>query len=244
MPGGEALLGVFDHVYVVNLPERTDRLADSERSFRRIGLSHDHPRVTVYPAHKPSERGEFPTIGTRGCFLSHMGVLERALSEGHAHFLLMEDDADFAAGFGMLMPQLARALGGRDLGMLYGWNPARYGLPPDGSAPHWVELSPEREVSMTHFVGFSRAAAERALPYLRGIYERSHGDPRGGAMHVDGAYAWFRRAHPEILTLAASEPLALQRPSRTDIHDLRWWDRTPLLRPLAGALRRFKSRRT
>lgn len=241
--GGAALLEVFDHIYVINLPARTDRRADSARSFRRIGLGHDHPQVTVFPAIRPEARGEFPSVGARGCFLSHMTVLERALAAGHGHFLIMEDDADFSPRFGALMPPLAAALAGRDWGMLYGWNPDRHGLPPDGSPPRWIPLDPARPVTMSHFIGLSRDAAARALPCLSGICARPFGHPEGGAMHVDGAYNWFRRAHPEIEAFAASEALALQRPSRTDIHPLPWWDRLPVARSLAAAFRRVRALR-
>jgi glycosyl transferase, family 25 len=58
-------------------------------------------------------------------------------------------------------------------------------------------------------------------------------------MHVDGAYSWFRRQHPEVITLLAMPELGHQRSSRTDIHDLNWYDRSIVLRPLVSVLRRI-----
>jgi hypothetical protein len=50
----------------------------------------------------------------------------------------------------------------------------------------------------------------------------------------------MRRAHPELVTTFAM--LGVQRASRTDIGDTRWFDRVPGLRGLAGLARRLRSR--
>ena len=238
--GGAALLSVFDHVYVLNLPERTDRRAESAAQFRRIGLSFDDPRITLFPAARPADKGDFPSIGTRGCFLSHMQVHEAALAAGHARYLLMEDDADFANGFSDRMAALAPNLAECDWGMFYGWNPDRYGRP--AGLGELVEIPPDRGIVLAHFLGFSAAAAERILPFIAAIYARPYGHPEGGAMHVDGAYTWFRRASPDMRTFAVTEALSLQRSSRSDIHALAWFDRIGPARPVADALRRIRAR--
>jgi hypothetical protein len=94
----------------------------------------------------------------------------------------------------------------------------------------------------THFLGVKRTAAQALVPYLEIMMSRKGGDPRGGPMHVDGAYSWFRRERPETRTLCSEQPLAEQRPSRTDIHQLRFLDRQPLLRPVMTVLRRINRR--
>ena len=85
-----------------------------------------------------------------------------------------------------------------------------------------------------------RETAAAVAPFLRAILARPYGHPEGGPMHVDGAYNWFRRAHPGLRHLAAVPPWAVQRPSRTDIHALPWADRQPALRPLLALARRAK----
>ena len=72
------------------------------------------------------------------------------------------------------------------------------------------------------------------------MLERQSGDSAGGPMHVDGAYSWFRCAHPALLTLASLHQLGTQRASRTDIHDLRWFDRWRGARFVAQRLRRLR----
>lgn len=84
-------------------------------------------------------------------------------------------------------------------------------------------------------------AIARLVPYLQAMLERPSGDPAGGPMHVDGAYSWFRRAHPDLRTVLATPPLGYQRPSRTDVHALRWFDRLPGLHRVAALLRRVRT---
>jgi glycosyl transferase family 25 len=60
-------------------------------------------------------------------------------------------------------------------------------------------------------------------------------------MHVDGAYSWFRRAHPQFLTVLASPELGHQRHSATDIHPLKWFDKTPVLKSLVALARKLKN---
>ena len=60
-------------------------------------------------------------------------------------------------------------------------------------------------------------------------------------MHVDGAYNGLRRANPDFDTLLATPELGFQRASRTDIHALRWYDATPLVRNGVACMRWVKN---
>jgi hypothetical protein len=90
-------------------------------------------------------------------------------------------------------------------------------------------------------VTFQGEAIAAAVRYLEAILARPAGDPDGGPMHVDGAYNWFRRANPQFKTVLAIPELGFQRASRTDIHDLRWYDKTPLIRNAVAGLRWLKN---
>jgi glycosyl transferase, family 25 len=74
------------------------------------------------------------------------------------------------------------------------------------------------------------------IPHMAAIHARPLGDPLGGAMHVDGAYSWFRAAHPQCLTIGLVLSSSVQRSSRADIHALRWVDRISVLAPIFGSL--------
>jgi len=59
---------------------------------------------------------------------------------------------------------------------------------------------------------------------------------------IGGHYVWLRRAHPEFVTVFAI--LGVRRPSRTDTGVTRWFDRLPVIRDIAGFLRRVRRRLT
>jgi len=206
---GNALLSVFERIYVINLPSRADRRAEIGAQLRRIGLSLEHPRVVLVDAVRPEAAGGFPSVGARGCFESHLAVLEAGLEAGLESFLIMEDDADFVADFEARAEPILAALVRQDWGLFYGWNPDTYGQPTGPDATGLIALAPSRGVTLSHFIGVRREAAALALPYLQAIASRPPGDPRGGAMHVDGAYGWFRNAFPQVVTLAPAHALAV-----------------------------------
>ncbi len=149
--------------------------------------------------------------------------------------LILEDDAAFPAGAAGRFAAARDAAAGQGWGILYGFAPDRT----DGPGP-LVRLDPRTGVMRSHFVAVTGEVAGRLAAYLDAMLARPAGDPQGGPMHVDGAYSWFRRDHPAVLTLAAVPPLALQRASRSDIAGTRWFDRLPGLRAASGALRRLR----
>lgn len=240
----EALFSVFDRIYVINLRERADRRREVDIQLRRIGLSLDHPRVTLFPATRFDEAGPFPSLGARGCFDSHLSVLQRHLDSGDDRAIVLEDDVDFIADIVQQLPRVISALKQEsDWQMLYSVRPMQP-APGDDLAAGGVlcRVAPEQPVVMLHFLGISREFAECAVPMLEAIRAREPGDPAGGPMHVDGALNWVRKAHPDVKVVATLQPLAIQRSSRSDIADLKFYDRIPVLRELVGLLRGLRRR--
>jgi len=165
-------------------------------------------------------------------------VLRQARDDGVAGFILCEDDLDFSADFERRAPEVLEALSARHWDIFYGgFDAAAQGI----AAHDGVQrLDPSQAVLCSHFMAFRRAAIEALVPYLTAITGREVCDPAGGPMHVDGAYSHFRADPPEMVTLAASPTLGVQRASRTDIHDLRWFDRLPVLRDIVQVSRRLR----
>ena len=245
MTPADRLFASFDRVYVLNLPERTDRRAEMAGELARIGTGFDDPRIELFPAIRPTEPAGFPDIGARGCFLSHLAILRDARDAGHGRILILEDDCDFSGGIAALLPAALDMLDTLGLDIFYGG----YGLP-DGPGTHHAAsplllIDRATPVRTTHFIGFGRAAIEALIPYLEAILTRPAGSPDGGPMHVDGAYNWFRASRPDLATWLARPQLGHQRPSRSDIAPPGLLDLLPWpLRQLARALRRALKRRT
>lgn len=84
-----------------------------------------------------------------------------------------------------------------------------------------------------HCMGFQAHIIARLVPYLEKLMVE-----RG--IPIDGAYLHFCRDHPEVTVDACVPPVAVQRPSHSDISGRRGLDRYRLSRPLVALLRKGK----
>lgn len=235
---GNHLFDLFGTVRIINLPSRADRRREMVEELRRIGVANDG-RIAFHAANRFEDAADFPSIGARGCFHSHLSVLENAVAASEGTILILEDDLDFERDFDNLIPAVREALEQVDWSIFFG------GALNEVSDKHMgpiEKLAPETAVMGTHFVALRGEAIGAAASYLRAMLDRPAGSPLGGPMHVDGAYSWFRRERPELESWIAKPFLGHQRPSRTDIHELGWKDRTPLVRDLIALARRFRRR--
>lgn len=222
----------FDRIYIVSLPYRLDRRRETDQQLQRFGLGLQHPRVTVFDAIRPADAGEFPSIGAHGCFLSHLEVLRTARAAGHERILIFEDDIHLVADLAVHTAQMQPTLGREDWWMFYG---AYDGAPgPESPAGGMVRLRPDADIVTSSFIAYRREAIGPLIKHLEVILTRRAGDPAGGPMEFDGALNWFRRAHPEAPVWLAVPALGWQRSSRTDVHELRWFDRVPLVRDMVA----------
>lgn len=192
-------------------------------------------RADFYPAVRPEDRQHFPSIGARGCFLSHLAVLKQAHAAGVDQLVILEDDVDFVPGFKELWDSAVRAL------EQFEWSLFYPGHVLDDLPPGLSLLFPSTGVLCTHFIVFNKSAFAPLIEGLETILARPPGHPLGGPMHVDGAYSTIRMQNPAIKTYAFAPSLGYQRSSRTDIGTLKWFDRVSAFRPLVNAARRLKS---
>ncbi len=230
------ILSVFDVVIVINLDSRTDRLAEMGEQLRKAGLTFDDDRVIRLSASRPDDRGEFRTIGARGCFESHMHALNLALQRKARSVLILEDDCDFRGNVSDVM----QCLRSNPWNVFSGGYSARTGEPPvrDLHLPV-AAVQPETGLVSAHCLGFRGAAIRHARDYLKVLQSRKAGDPMGGPMDVDAAYNWFRNEY-RYTTLVSDPMIAVQRSSRSDITVAHWFDRVPVLRTLAEFGRKLK----
>lgn len=231
----------LDRVYVLNLESRPDRRKDIEIELKRTGFTSGDDVVRIFRAIRPENPGPFPSIGARGCFLSQLGVLREARDAGHRAILLLEDDAAFSPAFLTDGAALLAELEGTDWAMAYlghRVDPAEMPGPAQARSDHWRALDPATGVVCAHAVLFHQRAIDPLVRYLEAMLERPAGHAEGGPMHVDGAYTWFRRAHPDMLTLLTPQQYVTQRASRSDITEQAWKEKLPFW----NILRRIRNR--
>lgn len=225
----------FERIVIISLPYRKDRRREMAAQLGRLGISIRDPRVSVFDAFRPDDAGGFESIGARGCFLSHLAVLQ--MSSGGGSVLILEDDTDFTQDIRKRLADALPALP-QDWKIFYGGG---RGLPASRGGAMTV-APPGVGITSSHFLAFNGGVIGLAASYLEAMLTRAPGDPRGGPMHVDGAYSHFRADHTELVTWAATPAFGHQRASRTDIHRRKWFDRMVLVRGFVGLLRRLARR--
>lgn len=224
----------FSRIFIINLANRADRRAEISEQLGLVGLSFNSPNVSLFEAIRPADAGGFDSIGARGCFMSHLGVLREAMSLDN--LLILEDDLDFVPNIDPLVRNAIARLPA-DWGIFYGGSftdLAPSGLP-------LTQVPPPTSLRNAHFVAFNGPVIAPLVTYLEAILLRPPGHIDGGPMHVDGAYSRFRAENPEMKVFAAIPELGYQRPSRTDIHTLKWFDRTPLVKEAVQFIRRRRA---
>ena len=236
---GKAVLDAFDAVFVINLPERLDRRAEIQAELEKIGLSMDTGPVKHFPAVRPDDMGGWPSIGARGCFESHLAILELACAKQYDSVLLLEDDASFSPGLFSVTADDLQRLFSADWQYLYGGTPD---YDPAQDQVTLQPLAPDAPLTGSHFMALRGPALGLARDALKAMTERPAGHPDGGPMHVDGAYNHLRVMHPQITAVIARPGLAYQRASRTDIQAPKWFDRVPGVSKAAAMGRRLRNR--
>ena len=170
-----SLIEFFDRTYLINLPERRDRLVEMKREFRKIGVSFPSDKVILFPAVKPTEKGDFQTVGVKGCFLSHLGVLREARDQGVSHVLVLEDDLSFFSFFRKHQDSLVQVIQKTE------WDFAYLGhIQPVASNKTVVLERASRSFTTAHFLAFNGRVLDRLVNFLEEVLQRPGGHPLGG----------------------------------------------------------------
>lgn len=225
------VFSAFDRIRIINLVERTDRRKEMEEELARVGLLGD-PRVAFFPALRFSDPRPFLRPGSRGNFEGRIALFDEAAEAGES-ILILEDDCDF------VFPDIETYRLPDEWDIFYG----AYNSKGD---PDFENAN----IEGSHFMGFSAGAAKISARYFRDYLKPDFrvdalaaADPGFNPAvrpPIDGAFVWLRRAYPELKTVFAQ--LGIQRPSRTDVGDQKFYDRIIGLRAVAGAARKVLRR--
>lgn len=232
----------FGAAYLINLPERTDRLKAVRREFSRVGWYIGPGGVEVFCGRKFTERATFPSPAVRGAFYSHWECLQRADAARQHRVLIFEDDIALAAALGFLTSSICARLDADDWDFVF-FGHLETGATPNASSrikPSDVEFKTwDRDIQGLHFYGVNGRILHRLNAHLQRVASGVEGDQETGPMPIDGALNTFRRINPDVRTLIATPKLGWQRPSRSDITPKRF-DRIRAIRPLISAIRNVK----
>jgi glycosyl transferase, family 25 len=216
--------------FVISLKDRVDRRREMTKQLFRVGWD-----ANFFDAIRPPDADGFPSVGARGCFHSHLTVLEIARDAALPCVVILEDDVNFIKDFPALWKQGLSEISQLKWSIFYPGHllPLR--------ALGMSLLEPSTGVQCAHFMMINGSAVADLIEGLRKILLRPPGHPQGGPMHVDGAYSTIRSQNVHLLTYAFSPALGYQRPSRTDIGKLKWFDRARAIAPAVKVGRRLST---
>ena len=184
----------IDAIFVINLPERTDRRAHMEKQFARLGLQ-DDPRIRFFPAVRPADAGPCDSRGANGVYLSNLEILGN-LATGFDRVLVLEDDC-------LLSRRMPADAFNNEQDLTYGG--VFHTEPTDTKGP---------EEYGAHCIAYSAEVRPVLVSYLKENYARGPGGQRYIAP-FDGQIVDFRGKHPEYSVRI--HDFAVQMPSDSDI---------------------------
>lgn len=230
------ILDYFGRVYIINVQERTDRRKGTIKELKSHGIESNSKQVVFYTTERPTDKGYFPSPGVRGCFTAHTNLMKLALEQNLDRVLVMEDDVailDTVKQYGLEVVNQLKTVE---------WDIVYFGyLIPENPPQDSVLVSHSGRTRGGHFYGVNRSILPRLVQFLEGCMTRPAGHPEGGATYRDGEFNRFRNLNPDVKTYIVTPNFAIQRSSRTNLHDLSWYDRLTITRPLVEQIRLFKN---
>ena len=238
-----SLIDYFGACYLINLPERKDRLRSAQNELVRVGWRLGPGAVELYAAQRFIERAGFPgNPSVRGCFHSHSECIRSAYQLGKKSVLLIEDDIALSSSMNRLTPSIISQLECTPWDFFYlGYEHTGKTARADSRTTK-ITLLPTTvttEIGTTHFLAINSRIFVTLLKHLDRVANGVEGDQEFGPMPIDGAFNVFRRKHPDVQCLIANPKLGWQRPSRSEITP-QAFDRFKSLRAIVDVIRDIK----
>lgn len=248
-------LASFARPIVINLPERTGRLADaltelSGASGRPVEVGDDVE--VIHPA-RFTEPGGFANPAYRSNLDAHLRAACLARALGREQVLVVEDDLAFNPlwstwGAGLLASLADQPWQIANLGYLDEWGEAP--TEPDQALPGSLAVNLDG-IGLARFTGringshaylLHHSVLDAWIDHLTTILHGEPGDDLRGPMSSDGAINTYFWIHHEQVRLVATPNLVGTRPTRSDITPGRL-DRLPLVGDAVEVARRLNRRR-
>lgn len=205
-----SLFDLVQTIQIINLPFRTDRRREMTAELESKNCPAG--KAEFFDAIRPDCTAGFPTIGARGCFLSHVTVLRNFANGSDEAMLVLEDDVKLLDVTSTLFDEIDRV----DWDIIYF---GRSNKPAEKTTATLTKLEPGEPVQGTYCYAISRDTAGKLATYMESCLTREPGDPEGGPMHADGAFNMLRQRDPS-LNVFLTEPYIIGcRRSGSDVHD-------------------------
>ena len=211
----------FARPILINLPHRTDRLADSLAELRWVAGRPVEPGVDLEVL-RPTELTEangFINANYRNCLISHLRAARWGRENGVERLLVLEDDIQFERRWPAEGPAALSELNDLD------WDIANLGylgtVDPDGNRVTRASTVWHRftgEVIGSHAYLVNGRFFDTWITHLEAIAVGEAGDRLRGPMSPDGALNTMTWVEPTTARYVAVPSLVNQRPSRSDVN--------------------------
>lgn len=183
-----ATFDLLGPAYCISLAHQTARRAFCRRQFRSERLD-----VKFVDGIVPLDNARFPTRGARGCFLTHLGILETALAEqsmsGARFVTIFEDDVLLPRSFSQIVETVVPQLRGLDWHILYWGTQNDPPMTPVAGREPLATIAPEVPI-------IGKQAYTIRLDILPALIEHlRQGEQRPQPGYSDGMFHEFRMKH-------------------------------------------------
>lgn len=215
------IIDYFEKTCIVSLPQAHRLRAQTSAEFKLVGWTIDNNKVKFFDAIRPDQRLNFSSIGTRGCFESHLSLIKEFISttndKNKGNLLVFEDDISFTIDLNYTPKSIANILEENDYDIIF-FGYKSDDIKPSSNKFEIVTVPSNVSITTSHFYALHRRCLRDYIAHLEGILFETNPSSLGH-MHYDGAINWFRKLNPDIKTLVCTTPLGIQRPSRSLISD-------------------------
>jgi len=228
------LIDYFERLYIIHLPERTDRYYALSQELAAIGVDIKGSKVYLPPPPRPIEANGFPSIGVYSNFIRHLGILKECLEDGIERVWILEDDAIFRRRLRREDEQekIIKRLEKDDWDLCY----IGHAIERDTLRSYPTGLVPFKgDFLYAHCYCVNARVLPQLVQYFEETLLNSPGHPRGGRLYIDGAFNLFRRFHPEVFCLVSNPNLSGQKGSPSSLATSNWYDRAASARPFVTA---------
>lgn len=171
--------------YCISLASQAQRRAFCAKQFASEGVE-----VGFVDGIIPDDKARFPSLGARGCFLSHLKILESAVADpsigGARYVTIFEDDVLLPRSFASIVSTVMRQLRGLDWHIFYWGTDNQPPLTPVPGREPLATIAPEQTIIGKQAYTIRLDTVPALIDYLR----RGEQQPLPG--YSDGMYHEFR----------------------------------------------------
>jgi len=220
----------FERIYVLHLPERTDRFEALQRELRHLDIDLKSAKVRIPVVPRPSDANLFSSRGTYHNFLTHLAIFRETIEDKLANVWVLEDDAIFSRRMVNEQAALVDTLQHQSWDMCFFGHSLKNEL--KGFDEGLVPIPNHFSFIWSHCYAVNARILPTLVDYAQMTTELAPGDPRGARMSIDGAFNMFRERNPHVLTLVGNPVLSVQKGSPSSIAGSHAYKSWPLIEPM------------